>query len=177
MYCRSPQFHKAKNATCGEQPIPAAVVSLNGLQVRVVCQGAVTLTVPELLTLMKYQQCLNNTINWSNKVGFGVSICHGSTHVSPHRAACMSGTQEVTRERRQILRTQLVETFSIPAAKVPRQHSAQTLHEWSSELAGSSVLSRCFHENLSCCCEGPTATFRAHSAWSSGVAGSTFCNL
>lgn len=37
-------------------------------QVRVVHHGPVTLSAPELITLMRYQHTLNNTINWSNKV-------------------------------------------------------------------------------------------------------------
>ncbi len=39
------------------------------VQVRMVHHGTITLSSAELLTFMRYQQCLNNTINWSNKVG------------------------------------------------------------------------------------------------------------
>lgn len=136
-----------------------------------VYQGAVTLTVPDLLTLMKYQQCLNNTINWSNKVGLGANICHGygwgrrADWRAVHCVACR-GPRKVC--------AQLVWTLSVPAAKVPRQHSARALHERSSGLAGSSA-SRNLHKiQLLLRKVQRQRSARTVHEISSGIAGSTF---
>lgn len=48
---------------------PPVCATLLHMQVRVVYEGAVTLTPAQLLVLMRHQVIVNNTINWSSKVG------------------------------------------------------------------------------------------------------------
>ena len=59
--------HLVGSVACSPSPLCCAVPC--AVQVRVVHHGPVTLSAPELLTLMRYQHTLHNTINWSNKVG------------------------------------------------------------------------------------------------------------